>query len=230
MMWTSKLGNKYNKEEIEASHKQQLRFLEKLRSEPDNRICAECGKQGTVWSSVNLGVFTCLRCGSLHRALGTHISKPKGCTGTYLWGPDEIARMQEVGNKRATQLYGGVEEIPHVDASDEEWFNYLKDKYERRKFMSRSTNQTQYDLALNIIKTGEHGNYQRDASGRRKFVPQLSHHKQHDIAEDVAKTSGYRKRNDDSLATGDLLGLGTKLPDSATGGKDDFDFFAQFGV
>ena len=83
--WSSKLGNKYSKRKIEANHERNMALLARMRREPANRICAECGQEGTVWSSVNLGVFTCMRCGSLHRALGTHISKPKGCTGTYLW-------------------------------------------------------------------------------------------------------------------------------------------------
>ena len=30
----------------------------------------------------------------------------KGCTGTYLWGPDELARMDEVGNVEAEKRYG----------------------------------------------------------------------------------------------------------------------------
>jgi len=84
-MWTSKLGNKYPIDEIERNHTATIAKLTKLRHEGANKFCAECGNPGTVWSSVNLGVFTCMRCGSLHRALGTHVSKPKGCHGSYLW-------------------------------------------------------------------------------------------------------------------------------------------------
>ena len=81
-MWTSKLGKQYRKDHDFEAAKAELDHIRKL---PENKRCADCGDQGTVWASVNLGVFTCLRCGSFHRALGTHISKPKGCTGTYLW-------------------------------------------------------------------------------------------------------------------------------------------------
>lgn len=107
-----------------------------MRRSEANSKCADCGQQGTVWSSVNLGVFLCLRCGSLHRALGTHISKPKGCTGTYLWGEDEIARMKEVGNARANEIYGGIRERPSQDAPDSDWLEYIRQKYEKRKFAS----------------------------------------------------------------------------------------------
>lgn len=80
-MWSSKLGKTYRRDQVDfvATAKE----LDKIRNQPQNRRCADCGTpQGNAWSSVNLGVFTCLRCGSYHRALGTHISKPKGCTGT----------------------------------------------------------------------------------------------------------------------------------------------------
>ena len=72
-MWTSKLGKMYNKNEVDFNAT--AAELDRIRNIPENRRCADCGMQGTVWSSVNLGVFTCMRCGSFHRALGTHISK-----------------------------------------------------------------------------------------------------------------------------------------------------------
>lgn len=82
-LWTSKLGKTYQKDQVDFDTA--AKELESIRNQPSNKRCADCGAYGTVWSSVNLGVFTCMRCGSFHRALGTHISKPKGCTGTYLW-------------------------------------------------------------------------------------------------------------------------------------------------
>lgn len=132
--WTSKLGNKYPKEEIERNHDRTMKELDALRRSDANAVCADCGQRGTVWSSVNLGIFLCLRCGSLHRAVGTHISKPKGCTGTYLWGEDEMARMIEVGNARANKIYGGIHERPSKGAPDSEWLEYIRQKYGERKF------------------------------------------------------------------------------------------------
>lgn len=133
-MWTSKLGTKYAKDEIDRNHDRTMKELDKLRRLEANSLCADCGQRGTIWSSVNLGVFLCLRCGSLHRALGTHISKPKGCSGTYLWGQDELARMREVGNQKANEIYGGINERPSVNATDSEWLEYLGQKYDEKKF------------------------------------------------------------------------------------------------
>ena len=91
--WTSKLGATYPLAAIQKKDNQAHATLQKLRRRPENSTCADCGTKGTVWAIVNHGTFVCLRCASVHRSLGTHVSKPKGCTGTYLWGDDELASM-----------------------------------------------------------------------------------------------------------------------------------------
>lgn len=75
-------------------------------------------------------MFVCVRCSDVHRAVGTHISKVKGCSGTYLWGPDELARMQEMGNARAEELYGS-HPAPAGSASKEERVAACARKYGR---------------------------------------------------------------------------------------------------
>ena len=88
-MWTSKLGTNYSLDDIRKNDKKSHAELQRIRWRPDNAKCADCSNTPTVWAIVNHGVFVCLRCASVHRSLGTHISKPKGCTGTYLWGPTD---------------------------------------------------------------------------------------------------------------------------------------------
>lgn len=169
--WKSKLGNSYPRKEIERNEKASKAFLDSLRKLPFNKKCADCGMEPTVWASVNLGVFLCLRCGSIHRGIGTHISIPKGCTGkwmqkqyfadqlffvkrisfllenifdtllytvgTYLWGPDELNNMESMGNDNAEAMYGGREDRPSANASDDTWKQFIVDKYEKRKFSKR---------------------------------------------------------------------------------------------
>mmetsp|Transcript_6930 Transcript_6930/g.10169 ORF Transcript_6930/g.10169 Transcript_6930/m.10169 type:complete len:208 (+) Transcript_6930:127-750(+) len=132
--WRSKLGNEYLKADIERCEQKTKTELDNLRKLPGNRRCADCGSEPTVWSSVNLGIFLCIRCGSIHRGIGTHISKPKGCTGTYLWGPDEVESMSSQGNERSNYTYGGSDDRPPADASDSVWRKYIIDKYEHRLF------------------------------------------------------------------------------------------------
>lgn len=133
--WRSKFGNGYDKAWIEQNEFKSKAEIDRLRLLPENRVCADCGVSPTVWASVNLGIFLCIICGSHHRGLGTHISKPKGCTGTYLWGPDEIERMKSMGNFRANRCYGvGTtnqnNDRPSATASDAEWRRHLTKKYD----------------------------------------------------------------------------------------------------
>lgn len=132
-MWTSKLGAKFPRSDVERLDSQHHRELKRLRGLPANSLCAECREPDSCWASVSLGVFVCVRCSDVHRALGTHISKVKGCTGTYLWGPDEIARMQELGNGEAQRLYGCAP-VPAANASKDERVRLCRQKYEARRW------------------------------------------------------------------------------------------------
>ena len=133
-MWRSKLGNDFPKEEIDRDEKKNKAELDRLRRLPENRHCADCGANDTVWASVNLGVFLCMTCGAHHLGLGTHISLPKGCTGTYLWGPDEIERLASLGNAQAARIYGGDAQRPPPMAPYWQWRQYIVDKYQHKKF------------------------------------------------------------------------------------------------
>jgi hypothetical protein len=141
--WRSKLGNKYLLSEIQKNDKKTKAQLDGLRRSriQGNSCCADCGSKPTVWASVNLGIFLCLRCGSIHRGLGTHISIPKGCTGSYYWGPDEIERMERIGNVTSNLAYGygGEERRPPLSAPDSEWRQFISDKYEKQSFVGSAS-------------------------------------------------------------------------------------------
>ena len=143
-LWRSKLGTDYTKEFMEQNERRLYKELQELRDLPGNRICADCGSKGsTVWASVNLGVFLCMTCGAHHRSLGTHISKPKGATGTYLWGPDEIAFMKEHGNIRAQEIYGKNTPPNGISKDDAfAWKQFLTDKYVHRKYAPTTQSTT----------------------------------------------------------------------------------------
>ena len=79
-MWTSKLGPNYSVDDIRKNDKKSHAELQRIRWRPDNAKCADCSNTPTVWAIVNHGVFVCLRCASVHRSLGTHISKPVSYT------------------------------------------------------------------------------------------------------------------------------------------------------
>lgn len=73
--------------------------------------------------------------GAHHRSLGTHISKPKGATGSYWWGEDELAHMRSHGNAWAKEVYGDSAPPNGVTVDDAvKWRQYLTDKYVHKKY------------------------------------------------------------------------------------------------
>ena len=212
--WKSKLGNEYDEVTIMQNDAQAKVEIDRLRRLPANKICADCGRGPTVWASVNLGVFLCMTCGSHHRGIGTHISKPKGCTGTYLWGPDEIQRMRDVGNARANQLYGSsatttsatddddddtCHQKPSNTASNEEWRVYLTKKYQQQR--------TTTDVIPSTME-------------RRQRIPSsaTAHHRDLITLFDDAPT---QQPTVPTKSSKDVLLVGSVV---------DHDFFAEFGV
>merc|ERR1712007_301492 len=115
--------------EMEANDRETQRELKRLRGlkGQKNNICADCGTQDTSWASVTHGTFLCITCSDVHRSVGTHITKIKGCTGTYLWGPDEIERMQTIGNAVAEELYGTDKICPALSKQEKQ--RYVENKY-----------------------------------------------------------------------------------------------------
>jgi stromal membrane-associated protein len=100
----SKLGSVYPAAMIHRKDKEFHATIKQIRSQPGNRVCAECKASPTSWASVTLGVFVCMKCSQVHRNLGAHLSKVKSCMGTYLWHPDEIEQMTKLGNARMWRL------------------------------------------------------------------------------------------------------------------------------
>jgi len=134
MEWKSKLGNVYPKAEIERLHRDHLAQLKKLRKAPGNVGCADCGASDNSWASVNLGCFLCVDCASVHRGLGTHITKCKNTSGTYLWGPDEISVMETKGNARVNAEYLASRTAPPMSACVEDRRAFLPRKYVKREW------------------------------------------------------------------------------------------------
>jgi hypothetical protein len=96
-----------------AAQNRHERKLNELLKLPGNDKCADCqakskdgferggGKNRVLqantifftldprWSSYTLGVFLCIRCASLHRKMGTHVSKVKSLS-MDTWSAEQI--------------------------------------------------------------------------------------------------------------------------------------------
>ena len=134
---TSKLGGKYPAELIDKLDQKHHKILQELRKNDItncNSRCADCFDLNTSWTSVNLGIFLCVRCAQIHRGIGTHISKVKGCGGTYLWYPDEIEMMQKNGNEKSNKLYlkKYKYDLPNKNTNDQEMKDHILNKYDKK--------------------------------------------------------------------------------------------------
>ncbi|TPX30174.1 hypothetical protein SeMB42_g07962 [Synchytrium endobioticum] len=112
-----------------------LKILQELLKEPENLNCADCGQRGPRWASANIGCFLCIRCGGLHRKLGTHISKIKSIT-LDSWTPEQIQVMQQMGNKRVNEKYLGNASVAPPSVSDADLETFIRNKYERSVSMN----------------------------------------------------------------------------------------------
>ncbi|GJQ14262.1 hypothetical protein GpartN1_g6053.t1 [Galdieria partita] len=143
---------------------QQAQILGELMAQPENKVCADCGATGPRWASVNLGVFLCMTCSSLHRKLGVHISQVRSCT-LDRWTEEQLERMKNMGNSKGRQLYEANLPRGFRRPSSEELDvleRWIRDKYERKLFMKQedknrleaqsrnSTHQTRHLLKEDI--------------------------------------------------------------------------------
>jgi RhoGEF domain/Putative GTPase activating protein for Arf/PH domain/IQ calmodulin-binding motif len=78
--------------------------IAKLLEQPGNDRCADCSAPDPRWVSVNLGVYLCDDCGSIHRRLGA-VSRVKPLLHGR-WSEAQIAELQSLpGNEAANVGY-----------------------------------------------------------------------------------------------------------------------------
>ncbi|KAH7929302.1 ArfGap-domain-containing protein [Leucogyrophana mollusca] len=122
------------------------RTLLELSMKPGNDICADCKSRTPRWASYSLGIFICVHCASVHRKLGTHISKVKSVTLDQ-WSKEQVEVMKQNGNVKSN-LYYNPDEVRHppptnmVDSErDSELEKFIRGKYEFKRFVDRSASR-----------------------------------------------------------------------------------------
>ena len=135
------------KEEAKRNDKASHAQLKELQKLPGNGTCAECSEKYPGWAALPHGVFICIDCAQLHRHIGRHLSQVKAInTGTYLWFPDEIEAMRQMGNRRAASLY--LRNHPDGEgATTGPVSRYYKEQHVRNKYEFKKWVATDKDLA-----------------------------------------------------------------------------------
>lgn len=84
------------------------KLLEQIRAADEaNTFCADCGSTSHVeWISLNLGTILCIKCGGIHRSLGTHISKVRSLTLDFRsFTTDIVELLLLIGNRLSNMIW-----------------------------------------------------------------------------------------------------------------------------
>jgi len=110
---------------------------ELIKTVPGNDRCADCEARNPGWASWSLGIFLCMRCASLHRKLGTHISKVKSLSMDS-WSNDQVDSMKRNGNANANRTFNPQNTKPpiplDVDEVDAVLERFIRQKYDQQVF------------------------------------------------------------------------------------------------
>ncbi|KAG1743736.1 uncharacterized protein EDB91DRAFT_1125701 [Suillus paluster] len=123
------------------------RTLLELVMQPGNDVCADCKSRTPRWASYSLGIFICVNCASIHRKLGTHITKVKSIT-LDAWTKEQVEVMKQNGNIKSNTLYN-PDEARHPPPTnmmeaerDSEIEKFIRAKYEFKWFLNCKPSQS----------------------------------------------------------------------------------------
>jgi len=108
------------------------KIINDIRNLPDNKICADCNIQSSLYFSVNNGVFLCYTCAEFHYSFGKQISFLKNLDDVF----DEylILYLIRGGNKKF-KLYLKEMDMYHYSAQPMKiYFSKAMDYYRKNVY------------------------------------------------------------------------------------------------
>lgn len=139
---------------MSGSERQQKEYqsrLRKLMRKEENLLCVDCSSPRPSWASllqpppgaplhsVPVGAFCCINCSGAHRRLGVHIAFVRSIE-LDTWSEKEVSAMERGGNFTINGLFE-VHKSPNKpkkSSSNNDKFNYIREKYELRKFFDHA--------------------------------------------------------------------------------------------
>ncbi|KAH6845107.1 hypothetical protein B0I37DRAFT_379189 [Chaetomium sp. MPI-CAGE-AT-0009] len=107
-----------------------------LHNVAGNNFCADCQGRNPGWASWSLGIFLCMRCATIHRKLGTHVSKVKSLSMDS-WTNEQVDNMRKVGNVVSNKLYNPDNKKPPVPIDADEADGAME-RFIRQKYIART--------------------------------------------------------------------------------------------
>ncbi|KAK3301264.1 uncharacterized protein B0H64DRAFT_429169 [Chaetomium fimeti] len=107
-----------------------------LHNVAGNNFCADCQGRNPGWASWSLGIFLCMRCATIHRKLGTHVSKVKSLSMDS-WTNEQVDNMRKVGNVVSNKLYNPDNKNPPVPIDADEADGAME-RFIRQKYIART--------------------------------------------------------------------------------------------
>ncbi|CAF1959252.1 unnamed protein product [Rotaria magnacalcarata] len=103
-----------------------------------NNFCADCDQMNPAWASLNIGSLICMDCASLHRNLGTHLSRVRSLELDE-WPSELVQVMRSIGNKLVNSIWevnikNRIKPQPNASSSERE--RWIRDKYEQKLFVA----------------------------------------------------------------------------------------------
>ncbi|KAF7245848.1 Stromal membrane-associated protein 2 [Varanus komodoensis] len=216
-----------------------------------------CTSTGPRWASWNIGVFICIRCAGIHRNLGVHISRVKS-VNLDQWTQEQIQCMQEMGNGKANRLYEAylpenfrrpqTDQYPSsallpqetregFDADAKAVEGFIRDKYEKKKYMDRSLDINLLRVGLKLLLFHEHrekdDKWKKEAACEKKLEPIIFEKVKMPQKKDDSQARKSPTRSSEPVM--DLLGLDVPVSSALPNGRSsaclekDLDLFGSVG-
>ena len=103
--------------------------IQEIVSLDENSKCFDCGAQKPKWSSINNGIFLCLKCAGIHRNLGVNISLIRSLQ-IDSWDEKQILFLKKGGNEKLKNFLNEYN-ITSNNSIDEKYKSKASDYYRK---------------------------------------------------------------------------------------------------